>query len=139
MSESRAPTKYTGMDPDQLENFLRQFVRYFTSLKADWIVIWEALPPAEGMKDADRKLWNTIRDAKIRESIKQKLELAGKDDVDEPSIKAFKRTMEACACSSLRDFLGGQALAMVPSDYSEDSPLKLALERLRSHESREFS
>ena len=85
------------------------------------------------MKDADRKLWNTIRDAKIRESIKQKLELAGKDDVDEPSIKAFKRTMEACACSSLRDFLGGQALAMVPSDYSGDSPLKLALDRLRSH------
>ena len=121
------------MDPDQLENFLRQFVRYFTSLKADWIVVWEPLPPAAGLKDTDLELWTTIRDAKIQENIMQKLVLAGKEDVDESSMKAFKRTMEACACSSLRDFLGGQALAMVPSDYSEDNPLKLALERLRSH------
>ena len=76
MSDSRAPTKYTGQDPDQLESFLRQFVRYFTVLKADWIVIWEALPPSEGLKDSDLTIWTTIRDARIQENIKQKMGLS---------------------------------------------------------------
>ena len=75
MSESRGPTKYTGHDPTQLEGFLRHFVRYHTTLKADWIAIWEALPPSEGLQDADLQIWNKIRDARIQANIKEKLAL----------------------------------------------------------------
>jgi hypothetical protein len=134
MSESRAPTKYTGHDPAQLEGFLRHFVRYYTTLKADWITIWEALPPAEGLQDADLQIWNKIRDARIQANIKEKLALVETDKLDESKIKAFKRTMGVCACSALRDFLGGQALTMVPTNFHGlDNPLKDTLERLRAH------
>jgi len=134
MSESRVPTKYTGQDPTQLEGFFRHFVRYHTTLKADWIAIWEALPPSEGLSKSELELWKQIREAKLQEHIKEMLGMTDKDALKAENIKAFKRTMGVCACSALRDFLGGQALTMVPTNFQGlDNPLKDTLERLRAH------
>jgi hypothetical protein len=100
MTDLRGPAKYTGSEPENLEAFFRQFIRHCTALKMDWVIIWESSPPAVGLKANA-----------LTEIIQKQLVICGKETTDESAMKGLKRTMEVCACSSLRNFLGGQALA----------------------------